>query len=265
MTNAIPYIMDDPREAMRLEVKVDPEAWVHKYIAHRISPGFNVLDVGCGPGIILGELAELEPTVRATGLEISSDRAQIAAKKHAHNSRITFASGDAHAMQFASNSFDFVYSRMLFQYLPDKQSALAEMVRVCRPGGSVLLQDLDGQLLWHYPESPAVQRAVETVVKALSKTGFDPFVGRKLFRLAQLAGLENIKVDVECYHLIAGEARADILDQWKLKLDIAFPQIAQVLGQQGAKRQIDSFLEYLQKPDTLTYSTVFTVVGEKPF
>lgn len=257
--------MDDPREAMRLESKVDPEAWVHKYVAHRISPHCKVLDVGCGPGVILHEIAELDPTVQATGLEISSDRVRIAVDKHADNSRVRFVSGDAHAMQFASHNFDFVYSRMLFQYLPDKQQALAELVRVCRPGGTVLLQDLDGQLLWHYPESPGVQRAVETVVKALSKTGFDPFVGRKLYRLAQLAGLENLRVDVECYHLIAGEVRPHTLEQWKLKLDIAFPQIAQVLGQQGAKKQVDSFLEYLQRPDTLTYSTVFTVVGEKPF
>lgn len=259
------YIMDDPREALRLESKVDPEAWVHKYIAHRISPHYKVLDVGCGPGVILREVAELDPTIRATGLEISPDRVRIAVDKHPGNSRVTFATGDAHAMQFPSNSFDFVYSRMLFQYLPDKQHALAEIVRVCRPGGTVLLQDLDGQLLWHYPESPSVQRAVETVIKALGKTGFDPFVGRKLFRLAQVAGLENLKVDVECYHLIAGEIRSHILEQWKLKLNIAFPLIAQVLGQQGAKKQIDSFLEYLQRPDTLTYSTVFTVVGEKPF
>jgi len=265
MTNAIPYIMDDPREAMRLELKVDPEMWVHKYVAHRLSPGFKVLDVGCGPGVILREIAELDPTIRATGVEISPDRVRMAVDKHADTSRISFTAGDAHAMQFPSNSFDFVYSRMLFQYLPDKQGALAEVVRVCRPGGTVLLQDLDGQLLWHYPESPGVQRAVETVVKALGKTGFDPFVGRKLYRLAQLAGLENLKVDVECYHLIAGEIRPHILEQWKLKLDIAFAQIAQVLGQQGARKQIDCFLEYLQRPDTLTYSTVFTVVGEKPF
>jgi ubiquinone/menaquinone biosynthesis C-methylase UbiE len=257
--------MDDPREAMRLESKVDPDAWVHKYVAHRILPHFRILDVGCGPGVILNQIAELDPTVQATGLEISSDRVRVAAGKHAGNSRVTFVSGDAHAMQFPSHSFDFVYSRMLFQYLPDKQQALTELVRVCRPGGTVLLQDLDGQLLWHYPESPGVQRAVETVVKALGKTGFDPFVGRKLYRLAQLAGLENIKVDVECYHLIAGEVRPNVLEQWKLKLDIAFPQIAQVLGQQGAKKQVDSFLEYLQRPDTLTYSTLFTVVGEKPF
>jgi ubiquinone/menaquinone biosynthesis C-methylase UbiE len=265
VTNAIPYIMDDPREAMRLELKVDPETWVHKYVAHRISSGFKVLDVGCGPGVILREIAKLDPTIRATGVEISPERVRMAVDKHASTSRISFAAGDAHGMQFPTNSFDFVYSRMLFQYLPDKQGALAEIVRVCRPGGTVLLQDLDGQLLWHYPESPGVQRAVETVVKTLGKTGFDPFVGRKLYRLAQLAGLENLKVDVECYHLIAGEIRPHVLEQWKLKLDIAFPQIAQVLGQQGARKQIDSFLEYLQRPDTLTYSTVFTVVGEKPF
>ena len=63
MTNTIPYIMDDPREAMRLELKVDPEAWVHKYVAHRVSPHFKVLDVGCGPGtnIVLEKGAEFGP------------------------------------------------------------------------------------------------------------------------------------------------------------------------------------------------------------
>ena len=32
------YIMEDPREALRLELKVDPEAWVQKYLAHRVCP-----------------------------------------------------------------------------------------------------------------------------------------------------------------------------------------------------------------------------------
>jgi hypothetical protein len=42
------YIMEDPREAMRLEVKVDPEAWVRKYLAHHVPPGAEILSVGCG-------------------------------------------------------------------------------------------------------------------------------------------------------------------------------------------------------------------------
>jgi hypothetical protein len=153
---------------------------------------------------------------------------------------------------------------MLLEYLKDKEGAVREMVRVCRRGGAVLLQDLDGQLLWHYPEDPLVQRTVEKVVRALAATGFDPFVGRKLFSLAHRAGLKNIDVQVECYHLIAGEIEPAILEQWKLKLEIAGPQLARLLGSESeARGQSRSFLEYLRRPDTLTYSTVFTVTGEK--
>jgi ubiquinone/menaquinone biosynthesis C-methylase UbiE len=262
---AVDYIMDDPREAMRLEMKVDPVAWVHKYVAARLAPGFEVLSVGCGPGLMLREISTLDPSIRGTGLDISSSRVKTAREKNAGNRQLKFVCGDAQEMQFARNSFDFVYSRMLFQYLQKKEQAMDEIVRVCRPGGTVLLQDLDGQLLWNYPEEPGLQSALDQVLGALGKTGFDPFVGRKLFRLAQRAGLENLKVQVECYHLIAGEPSRHILEQWKLKLDIALPQITQVLGsERKAQEQIDRFIEYLSRPDTLTYSNVFTVTGEKP-
>ena len=267
MTTAyvVDYIMDDPREAMRLEKKVDPAAWVNKYVAHRIVPRSEILSVGCGPGLMLREIAKLDSSIRGTGIDISPTRVQAAREKNAGNRQLKFVCGDAQEMQFARNSFDFVYSRMLFQYLQKKEQAMDEIVRVCRPGGTVLLQDLDGQLLWNYPEEPALQSALEQVLGALAKTGFDPFVGRKLFRLAQRAGLENLKVQVECYHLIAGEPSREILEQWKLKLDIALPQIAHVLGsERKAQDQIDRFVEYLSRPDTLTYSNVFTVTGEKP-
>jgi ubiquinone/menaquinone biosynthesis C-methylase UbiE len=269
MTNtayAADYIMDDPREAMRLEMKVDPVAWVHKYVADRVAPGLEVLSVGCGPGLMLGEISRLDRSIRGTGIDISASRVQAAKQKNAGNRQLKFVCGDAQEMQFARNSFDFVYSRMLFQYLQKKEQAMDEIVRVCRPGGTVLLQDLDGQLLWNYPEEPALQSALEQVLGVLGKTGFDPFVGRKLFRLAQRAGLENLKVQVECYHLIAGEPSPAILEQWKLKLDIALPQITHVLGsERKAQEQVDRFIEYLSRPDTLTYSNVFTVTGEKPF
>src|SRR5467141_5143876 len=258
------YIMEDPREAMRLEAKVDPKAWVRKYLAHRVPPGAEILSVGCGPGVILREVCAIDSSITGTGIDISAERVQEAIRKNPANSRVKLLRGDAHAMQFPSDSFDLVYSRMLFEYLHDKQQAAAEMVRVCRPGGSVLLQDLDGQLLWNYPEDPVVQCAVEKVVAGLASTGFDPFVGRKLFSLAHKAGLENIEVQVECYHLIAGEIELRILRQWELKLEIARPQLARVLGGQSeAKKQIRAFLDYLSRPDTFTYSTVFTVTGEK--
>jgi ubiquinone/menaquinone biosynthesis C-methylase UbiE len=258
------YIMEDPREAMRLELKVDPRAWVQKYLAGRIHGGAEILSVGCGPGVILRQVCALNASMRATGLDISAERVQEAKERNRGNAQANFVRGDAQAMDFASNSFDLVYARMLMEYLKDKEGAVKEMVRVCKPGGTVLLQDLDGQLLWHYPEDPVVQGTVEKVVRALSSTGFDPFVGRKLFSFAHGAGLKNIDVQVECYHLIAGQIEPAILQQWELKLEIAGPQLARLLGsEREAREQSRRFLEYLCRPDTLTYSTVFTVTGEK--
>ena len=261
---AATYIMDDPREAKRLELKVDPEAWVEKYLARRVRPGAKVLSVGCGPGVILRAAAALDRSIEAVGLDISANRLREAAERNLENPQVSFVCGDAHAMQFSSDSFDLVYSRMLFEYVKGKEQVIAEMVRVCKPGGTILLQDLDGQLLWHYPEDPIVQRTAERVVAALASTGFDPFVGRKLFSLTRNAGLTKIDVQVEPYHLIAGEADPQTLLQWELKLEIAKPQLVRVLGgSEEAADQIGRFLAYLKRPDTLTYSTVFTVTGEK--
>jgi ubiquinone/menaquinone biosynthesis C-methylase UbiE len=258
------YIMEDSREAMRLELKVDPEVWVRTYLAHHLPPAAAVLSVGCGPGVILGQVCAMDHSIHGTGIDISAQRVHEARQKNSPNERLTFIQGDAHALPFPAENFDVVYARMLFEYLRDKQQAAAEMVRVCRPGGTVLFQDLDGQLLWNYPEDPVLQPALARVIAGLASTGFDAFVGRKLFSLAHQAGLRNIAVRVECYHLIAGAIKPLNLKQWELKLEIAVPQIARILGDEHAARaQAQGFLEYLRRPDTLTYSNVFTVTGEK--
>src|SRR6202162_1343397 len=192
--SAIEYIMEDPREAMRLEAKVDARAWVQKYLAHRVGAGAEILSVGCGPGVILREVVALDKSIQATGLDISEERIREARQRHRGVEAMNFVRGDSHAMEFPSNRFDLVYSRMLLEYLRKQEQAVREMVRVCRPGGTVLLQDLDGQLLWHYPEDPAMQHTSEKVVTALAATGFDPFVGRKLFSFAQRTGLAHIDV-----------------------------------------------------------------------
>jgi ubiquinone/menaquinone biosynthesis C-methylase UbiE len=258
------YIMEDPREAMRLELKVDPEPWVDKYLAHYLKPATNVLSVGCGPGVILQAVCSKYPSSHGTGIDVSATRIQQAIQKHRSNGRLKFVHADAHDIPLPTDSFDLVYSRMLFEYLANKERAVDEMVRVCRPGGTVLIQDLDGQLLWNYPEDSALQQGIEMVISGLARTGFDPFVGRKLYALAHGAGLQNIQVQVECYHLIAGEIDSKALQHWELKLEIAIPQMARILGNEDAARaQAKRLLEFLRRPDTLTYSNVFTVTGKK--
>jgi ubiquinone/menaquinone biosynthesis C-methylase UbiE len=75
-SSSTPYIMEDPREAMRLELKVDPEIWVDKYLAHHLTPGANVLSVGCGPGVILQAVCSKHPLIHGTGMDVSAARVQ---------------------------------------------------------------------------------------------------------------------------------------------------------------------------------------------
>jgi SAM-dependent methyltransferase len=257
--------MEDPREGSRLERKVDPDAWLTKYLAPHLAAGAHVLDVGCGPGTILGALTKTNSTYFGTGIDLGSERIRQANQKNAGNRRLRFRVGDAQELEFECSTFDVVYARMLLQYVRDKEKAVAEMVRVCKPGGTVVMQDLDGQLVWHYPEDALMTQCVTRVLGSLEQTGFDPFVGRKLFWLARNSGLDNVRVQVEGYHLIAGTIDPAQYKQWELKLEIAKTRMQEALGSAyEADEEIRRFLNYLRRPDTLTYSNVFTVAGEKP-
>jgi ubiquinone/menaquinone biosynthesis C-methylase UbiE len=102
----------------------------------------SVLDVGCGAGCDIHELARLHyDPARVTGIDVLPERIE-AAKKLWPQSR--FIHGDASRTEFADGSFDLVFESTMFATLPDDvlSAAIArEMIRVCRPGGYLLLVD----------------------------------------------------------------------------------------------------------------------------
>lgn len=257
------YFMHDSREAKRLADKVDADAWVARYLNPLLSQGENVLDVGCGPGVLAIAAARANPSCHFTGIDLYSERFESLSRPFPDNVR--FSTGDANELPFTDASFDLVYCRFLLEYLPNKQRALSEMVRVCRPGGVVLLQDLDGQLLWNFPEDTELQEQLTSVLKVFADSGFDPFVGRKLFSLADKSGLQALEVTAETYHLFAGAIDDRNLSLWRSKLEIAIPAATKALGSEDAAHDLKHrFLAYLQRKDTLTYSVVFTVLGRTP-
>jgi SAM-dependent methyltransferase len=102
----------------------------------------TVLDVGCGAAGSMGLLIRLRYDPKnVTGIDIRSDRINAARELY---SQATFVHGDASAMEFPDGSFDLVYESTMFATLPDEDLSAAiarEMVRVCRPGGYLLLVD----------------------------------------------------------------------------------------------------------------------------
>lgn len=258
------YLMEDEREAHRLATKVNPDDWVHHYLSEHAKPGKMILSVGCGPGVIECSLARKHPAVHVTGVERSIARARIAEQIAKEYPNIRVVIGNALELPFEDCTFDFVYSRLLMQHVGAPELAIKEMVRVCKPQGHVLLYDLDGQFLWHFPQDPFLTRCIECVVDAMSEKGFDPLVGRKLYTFAYLAGLTNIGVKIEPYHQIIGSISSSQRELWELKLAIARRRLEMILGSTESDAAIDAFLSYLDRYDSLMYSIAFTVCGEKP-
>jgi len=262
MTN---YIMEDPREARRLAEKVDPKIWVDNYFAHFLSNSHSrILDVGCGPGVLSAEIAQRFPTTSVFGVDASAERIKAAESYNRNHENLHFSTQNAEHLAFDNHEFDLVFCRLMLEYSPSPETVINEMHRVCKPGGHVVLQDLDGQLMWHYPEDRELQEALEIFLRKAKTTGFDPYIGRKLFSFAKNAGFTSISVSVDPYHLYTGRIPDKELDDWELKLDIALPLISEALGEQKAHAMKKRFLEYLCDEDTLTYSVIFTVTGMVP-
>ncbi|MEZ5965282.1 MAG: class I SAM-dependent methyltransferase [Planctomycetota bacterium] len=250
------YLMHDPREAERLARKVDAQVWVQRWVADDVEG--LVVDVGCGSGVIPAAIARRWPLAHVVGIDMHPERVLPEAARH-----FEVLGARADHLPLPSACADLVTCRFLLQYLPDPERAVVEMVRVLRPGGRLLLQDLDGQLVWHHPLPPDFAAELDVVVAYLRTTGFDPFVGRKLFALARQAGCVDIDVEIAPYHLYAGTIAAPARADWQRKLAIAARAATAAFGGDSARahRFLDAFEQLLCDPDALTYSCQFTVRG----
>ena len=258
------YFMNDPREANRLALKVNPDDFIEKYLSSFVKDSSKVLDVGCGSGVITTALGKKFPNAIITGIDLNEDRFKKENSSLDSNSNVNFIVGNARKLPFNNEYFDIVFIRFLLEYLKNPVEIIKEMLRVLKYGGVIVLQDLDGQLCTHYPENNLLQTRLFKIIKYLEKDGFDPFIGRKLFSFLRSEKVTNISIEVNPYHLFAGSIDDHNLAIWDLKLDIALPEIAKALeSEESAITFKNDYLEFLKDAETLTFSNVFTVTGIK--
>ncbi len=105
-------------------------------------PGDTVLDVACGPGLVVCAFANV--VNHATGIDLTPAMIETArslqVKKNLTN--VTWQTGDVEQLPYADESFSIVTSRYAFHHFLAPEKALAEMKRVCKVGGKVLLIDV---------------------------------------------------------------------------------------------------------------------------
>ena len=106
-----------------------------------VRPGDSVLDVGSSSGYLASRLAAAGPSVRVTGVD-PSEPAIAYARRHA-GPGMTFTVGVAQHLPVPDASFDVVTCTLAMHHIPrdQRRTALAEMYRVTKPGGRLLIAD----------------------------------------------------------------------------------------------------------------------------
>jgi len=166
------------------------------YLLPRLRPGARLLDVGCGPGTITLDLADLVgPAGSVTALERTEDALDLAraevARREATN--VELVVGDVLALDVPDDAFDVVHAHQVVQHVDDPVGALREMRRVCRPGGTVAVRDSDyGAFAW-WPAVPELERWRQVYTQVARSNGAEPDAGRRLLGWAHAAGFTEVE------------------------------------------------------------------------
>ena len=150
----------------------------------------TALELGCGPGVYTGILADKSDSVTAT--DISEDMVHAAAARLNNRSEITVEQADCFSLPYDDGAFDTVFMANLLHVVPEPEKAIEEARWVLKPGGRVIVASLTGHGMrffdkvgmgfrymrtWGKPPAGGTILTVPMVVKMMEKYGFTDIEG----------------------------------------------------------------------------------------
>ena len=179
------------------------------YLLPHLSPGQVLLDIGCGPGTITLDLAQHVAPGKVTGIDASAAViAEARADAERLGSSVTFAVGDAYALDLPDASVDVVHAHQVLQHLADPVAALREWRRVCRPGGIIAARDADYSCFGWYPAAPELDQWLSLYRLAARANVGEPDAGRHLLAWAHAAGLRDVTATASMWCFATPDDRA---------------------------------------------------------
>jgi ubiquinone/menaquinone biosynthesis C-methylase UbiE len=166
------------------------------FLLPHIKPGHTILDVGCGPGSITADLADLVPQGHITGGDavqsVLDQASEYCSSRGVKN--VTFQKIDANDLPFPDNSFDIVFCHQVLQHVKSPVAILKEMRRVAKPGGIVAAREADYKSFAWYPETPEIAQWADLYQKISKANGGEPNAGRFVHVWARQAGFSKEEI-----------------------------------------------------------------------
>lgn len=155
----------------------------------------QIVDVGCGTGVVTCYLGERFPDALVWGVDLSP----VPDMNHQKPNNVTFVQGDflklaAHDGRFAKGSTDLIFNRLLILGMTDWQRYIETAASMLKPGGYLEVQEVE----WNwYMEGEVVSKDWEWMkayYAALQSKGLDPYCADNLDGWMRDAGLEAVQV-----------------------------------------------------------------------
>ena len=166
-----------------------------------IRPGDAVVEVGCGTGVVVRDLAAIVGRRgRVVGVDPSLTilaAARRLCRRDVRGGRITLRLADGARLPFAAGRFDAALAITVILHVVDPLRVVREMARVVRPGGRVGLQDQDfGIIAVTHPDRELTDHIMREVA---ARVYAEPYSGRRLPGLLRAAGLERVRLLTDVY------------------------------------------------------------------
>lgn len=162
--------------------------------------GERVLDVGCGPGFYCAELLDrVGPSGSVVGVDSSPAMLGLAGRRCAGHDNVELLPGDAAALPVEDGGFDAALCVQVLEYVAEPATALAELRRALRPGGRLVVWDIDWATVSIHSGRPAL---TERVLRAWDEHLADPSLPRTLAARLRAAGFEDVGCEAHAFATI---------------------------------------------------------------
>ncbi|HLF05642.1 MAG TPA: methyltransferase domain-containing protein [Thermoplasmata archaeon] len=247
----------DATRARLLEMaRADPA----RFFAHlELREGQHVLEIGCGTGDYARVYSGLlGASGRVLGIDYSTTMVEEARRRAAGSgARLEFRQGDAHRLELPDSTFDRCISNIVIQHLASPPEAIAQMVRVARPGGLVIAAEQDWETFVIDGEPSGVTRNVLNHIADSIPRGW---IGRQLRSLFLAAGLENVNVAASTLTF----NDFDLIDGWFVAPAAESAASAGKISEDDAAAWLADLRARNKAGRFFAAMTLFNVTGRKP-